>query len=161
MNTTSWLLQEAMVVHFQTEITPANGYTYDLSKPRAVTNEVLTIDQRIHRMAEGSAQVQIEEGNSLHELLEANPDTRRFAGQEIILSCLIKGGATDEPWRKRLNLLVGDVNIGLHQDQTVGSTVSRARVIAVDEPKYNPDNRWAHVFVRIAAEFQYTAGVEA
>jgi len=150
-------MQTALVTMLQTEITTANGYTHDLSALGDITNGTESVDQRMSSM-QGDIQIQIEEGREDHTMPEISPDTLREVSLEIILDCLVRGEATNDPWRKRWNDLLADLNKGLHQDQTVGSTVLRARVARVDEPSYDPEKRVASVFVRLLVEYIYTAG---
>jgi len=152
-----WDVQTSLVTVLQAEITTANGYTHDLSSLGDITNGVQSVEQRQTDM-QGDVQVQIEEGLERHTMPEIAPDTLREVTLEILLDCLVRGDVTNDPWRKRLNDLVADLNKGLHQDQTVGSTVLRARVAQVDEPTYDPELRLAGVVIRLLVEYIYTAG---
>jgi hypothetical protein len=151
-------VQTSLVTVLQAEITTGNGYTHDLSALGDITNFTESYDQRVSSM-QGDVQIQIEEGREEHTMPEISPDTLREVAFEVILDCLIRGQATNDPtWRKRLNDLVADLNKGLHKDQTVGGVVLRARVARVDAPTYDPENSRANVLIRLLVEYIYTAG---
>lgn len=152
-----WDFQVALRNAIATEVTVLNGYTYNLSGPGAVTNDVYTIEQRAESMA-GDVQVQIEEGREDHTFPEVAPDLLTYTIFEVLLDCIVRGKTQSSDWRKELNDLVADLNKGIHQDPSVGGTVRRCRVVRVDEPTYHPNNRVANVVMRLVVEYEYQAG---
>lgn len=154
-----WDYMVALKTHLATEITPANGYTHDLSGTDVVTNHVKSIEDRMSDPV-GDVTVQIQEGREVHQRIEASPDTLTEVEFETLLSLLVRGDETDELARKRLNDLLADINLGLHKNPTVTSTVRRCRVAQVDEPVYDPNEGAAHVLVRLLAMYHYTAGTD-
>lgn len=154
-----WDAQEAITTLLSAEITPANGYTFDLSVSGAITNGTQTMSQRQSEML-GEVQMQVNEGREDHTMLEISPDTKREATFEIVLSCLLLGGRTADSIRKRANLFLGDLNKGIHKHTTLGGIVRRIHVARVDEPEYDASEDRAHLVVRVACVYFYTAGTD-
>lgn len=151
-----WDFQVALQTWLATEVTPGNGYTVDLSPGGAVTNGIATPEERLNRMTTNE-QVQIEEGREEHTIMLASPDTQREANFETILSCLIRGNM-DKGHRQRVNEFLGDVNLAIHKNPSMTSTVRRVHVARVDPPIYHVDSRVAEVNVRCLAMYFYMAG---
>lgn len=154
-----WDAQTTLATHLATEVTPGNGYTVDLSIAGSVSNDISPIFERQTAML-GDAHVQIEEGREDHIQLELSPDTLREATFEIVLSCLVRGQATSASLRERANQFLADINLGLHKNPTLGGVVRRIHVARVDEPAYQPDEELAHMVIRLACVYFYTAGTD-
>jgi len=149
--------QTALQAWLSTEVIPANGYTFDLSPLGVVTNDIQSPKQRAETMQD-DASVQIEEADERVEMSEISPDTLRTSFFEIQLSCLIRGDATDDPPRMRMNQFIADVNKGVGKNPTLTGTVDRAWISFVSVPVYSPDGSLSEVGISLLVRYQYQAG---
>lgn len=154
MNSVRWTAISNMVTRLRT-ITPAGGYTFDLSSAAAVDSGLEGREQRL----EGTTQVhvQVSEGDELHERQEISPGTLRTATLELKLDLMLRGQTTTA-MRQRLNQLLADVNKCVHSDPTLQAAVSRLWVAAVDEPHFSQEQRACWCLVHVAVEYHYLAG---
>ncbi len=152
-----WDVQTALRTHMATEIIPANGYTFDLSPLGVVSNGIESPQKRQSTM-QGDASVQIQEGREDFEMPNISPDTLRQSTFEIVLSCLVRGEATDTPLRQRVNDFLADIHLGIGKNPTVTGVVDRAWIARVDEPTYDPEKQLSGIVVRVLVQSNHLAG---
>jgi len=136
-------------------ITPAAGFSFDLSPPGAVDQGVLTRSLRVESTQ--SVHVQVQEGTEEHKAIFVSPDTEREVLLELVLDLMLRG-SRDEPPRQRLNRLIADVNKRVGQTPTLNNKVQRAHIARVAQPAYDPAGDVAFVAVHVVADYHYMAG---
>lgn len=136
-------------------ITPANGYTYNLAG--MVDSGIQTRNMRLEN--QGNVHVQVGEGVEGHQILYATPASERSATLELIVDAMIQGPDNTTPWRTRLNNLLAEIHLRIDEDPSLGGVINRAWIARVDEPSYDPNGRFAFIQIRVAVDYEYTAGV--
>ena len=137
------------------QVTVAGGYSYNLNAPNVVDQGIATRSMRLENPNE--VQVQIQEGLERHQIQFASPMAPRLATLELVCDCMVRD-AHDEGQRQRLGRLLADINKRLGLDPTLGGAVNHAWVAQVDEPIYDAQMRVAWVKIRLAVDYDYTAG---
>lgn len=149
-------LFDALIAQLRT-IDGTGSYTYDVSIEEMVSEGLetdeelqgLPYDQAI-RVTEGLERVESPEITSPLE------DTFWVVNLELFL----KGNAheTAPSIRRRLGQFLGDVNLAIGQNPTLGGLVVRVAKAAVEPPRYAFDQRGGKLTVSLLVRFHNVAG---
>ena len=154
--TLRWDIIQAVVAVLRT-IDATGDYTENLSGTARATDGFETREQRQQQRYTATARV--EEGTERvdhPELTSELEDT--FL--EIIVDFMVKGRSVDTSTtlRAKLNKGLGDINLAIGRNKTLGGKVVWIAKAAVDEPAYDFDQRIGSVKVRFIVRYYNVAG---
>lgn len=132
-------------------------YTYDLRGSGVVSNAVETMDSRL---ALGKVSVRVWDGDEDRAYDELNTLSCE-ATFSIRVSCLVKDDSSSTIV-SQMQDLIADITRRIGQDQTLGGSVTWARIARVEAPSYNAgEQKYGHAVVRVETDRAFDAASEA